>query len=211
MEILQMGAQYLGHKKCRFSVWAPLANEISLHLDSQKIPLKKQKNDVFSTVVHNVLPGALYYYSINGENTFPDPCSHYQPKDVFGPSAVVDHSSFAWRDSAWKGSTLEQMIIYELHIGTFTKQGTFSAAQAKIPYLKELGITAVEIMPIAQFPGKYNWGYDGVFPYAVESSYGTPENFRNFVQECHLNGIQVMLDVVYNHLGPEGNCIFWNL
>lgn len=152
------------------------------------------------------LSGATnYLYRLERELERPDPASHFQPEGVHGPSRVVVHNRFRWQDNNWKGIALSDMIIYEIHIGTFTREGTFTAAVPRLRDLIELGINAVEIMPVAQFPGKRNWGYDGTYPFAVQNSYGGPEGLKQLVNECHKQGIAVILDVVYNHLGPEGN------
>ncbi len=148
--------------------------------------------------------GARYKYLLDGE-VFPDPASRCQPEGVHGPSEVVDQAAFKWADSSWKGLRPEDMVIYELHPGTFTRQGGFAGVQEKLQYLVDLGINAVELMPVAQFPGSRNWGYDGVYPYAPQNTYGGPDGLKRLVDSCHKAGVAVILDVVYNHLGPEGN------
>ncbi len=150
------------------------------------------------------MPGTLYRYCLDDQTERPDPASRFQPQGVHGASEVVD-TNFAWSDSGWFGIPLERYVLYELHVGTFTPQGTFDAIIPRIHELRELGITAIELMPVAQFPGNRNWGYDGVYPYAVQNSYGGPAAFKRFVNACHQQGMAVVLDVVYNHLGPEGN------
>ena len=203
-----IGARYLGNKKCEFTVWAPLLENLSLSiitLQSQREKeLQRDEDGYFSAIIDDIPPGTKYLYSIAG-HLRPDPASYYQPEDVFGPSCVIDHAAFDWQDAHWKGIALKKMIIYELHIGTFTSEGTFEAAEKRLDDLVELGITAVEIMPVAQFSGNRNWGYDGVYPFAVQHSYGGPEGLKQFVDACHHRGLAVILDVVYNHLGPEGN------
>jgi maltooligosyltrehalose trehalohydrolase len=204
-----VGAHYLGNKKCEFIVWAPLLENLSLSIVSpsaREIELQRDEAGYFYTTIDDVPPGTKYFYRIAG-HLKPDPGSYDQPEDVFGPSGVVDHAAFDWRDSAWKGIALKNMIIYELHIGTFTPEGTFESAERQLDDLVSLGITAVEIMPVAQFPGGRNWGYDGVFPFAVQHSYGGPQGLKNFVDACHHRGLAVILDVVDNHLGPEGNVL----
>jgi maltooligosyltrehalose trehalohydrolase len=155
-------------------------------------------------VVDGVKPGDLYFYRLEGDKERPDPASRFQPQGVHGPSEVID-SRFAWEDSCWFGLPLEKYIVYELHVGTFTSEGTFDGVSHHLHRLKDLGISAVEIMPVAQFPGNRNWGYDGVYPFAVQNSYGGPTSLKRLVNACHKNDIAVILDVVYNHLGPEGN------
>jgi maltooligosyltrehalose trehalohydrolase len=158
----------------------------------------------YQAVLEQVRPGARYFYRLDGDKDRPDPASRYQPQGVHGPSQVVD-SSFPWEDRYWPGVPLQDYIIYELHVGTFTKNGTFDAIIPHLDQLKDLGITAVELMPVAQFPGERNWGYDGVGLFAAQDSYGGPDGLKRLVNACHQKGLAVVLDVVYNHLGPEGN------
>ena len=158
----------------------------------------------FQAVVDGVSAGALYRYRLDGKKERPDPASRYQPQGVHGPSQIVD-SRFDWKDSEWRGIPLEKYVFYELHVGTFTPEGTFDAIIPRLTILKDLGVTAIELMPVAQFPSDRNWGYDGVYPYAVQASYGGPLRLKRLVDACHQHGIAVALDVVYNHLGPEGN------
>lgn len=155
-------------------------------------------------IVDHVLPGVLYSILLDNGLLRPDPVSRWQPKGVHGPSAVVN-TDFNWTDDEWQGIELNDMILYELHIGTFTPAGNFAGIMSKLEYLQSLGITAIEIMPVAQFPGHHNWGYDGVFPFAIHHEYGTAEELKRLVNAAHQLGIAVILDVVYNHLGPEGN------
>ncbi len=204
------GAVYLGNNKCRFSVWAPEKNKVMLHIiapEAQKVEMKKDEQGYFSAEVETPA-GTKYLYIIdNAEKGLPDPASQYQPEGVHGVSEVVDHRSYQWNDNNWKVPAFEDLILYELHIGTFTEQGTFESAIEKLDLLTEIGINAIEIMPVAQFPGNRNWGYDGVYPYAVQNSYGGPGGLKKLVDACHQKGIAVFLDVVYNHQGPEGNYI----
>jgi maltooligosyltrehalose trehalohydrolase len=160
----------------------------------------------FCAVLEGVEAGSRYLYRLDREKERPDPASRFQPYGVHGPSMVVD-PAFSWSDRGWAGLRLADYIIYELHVGTFTPQGTFDAILPHLGRLADLGITALELMPVAQFPGSRNWGYDGVFPFAVQNSYGGPEGLRRLVERCHESGLAVVLDVVYNHLGPEGNCL----
>jgi maltooligosyltrehalose trehalohydrolase len=205
---MQLGSHYAGNGQCRFTVWAPLAKQVSLHLiapESKLLPMKKGEQGYFQAEVNGVTPGTTYFFQLNGQTDRPDPASQFQPEGVHGPSQVIDHSAYRWKQTDWKGIELKKWIIYELHIGTFTAEGTFRAAVSKLDYLRELGITAIEVMPVSQFPGDRNWGYDGVYPYSVQNSYGTPDDFKYFVDECHARSIAVALDIVYNHMGPEGN------
>jgi maltooligosyltrehalose trehalohydrolase len=149
--------------------------------------------------------GQRYAYQLDGGEDRPDPCSLWQPDGVFGPSAFVRTADFRWTDAGWKGVRREDLVFYELHVGTFTPQGTFEAVIGRLPELRELGVTAIEIMPVSQFPGGRNWGYDGVLPYAAQNTYGGPRGLARLVDACHAAGLAAFLDVVYNHFGPEGN------
>ncbi|MDX5421999.1 MAG: malto-oligosyltrehalose trehalohydrolase [Hymenobacteraceae bacterium] len=191
-----------------FTLWAPHAEQVEVVLHrplNQKIPLQREAFGYWTALAEDTRPGTRYTYLLDGETERPDPASRFQPDGVHEASAVVDLNGFKWTDQDWKGLPLEQLIIYELHVGTFTEEGTFEAVIEKLPELKELGVTAIEIMPVAQFPGSRNWGYDGVYPFATQNSYGGPQGLQNLVNACHEQEISVVLDVVYNHLGPEGN------
>jgi maltooligosyltrehalose trehalohydrolase len=188
-----------------FRLWAPKHNEVSLVLgDDDLIPMAHTGNGWHQIVCAEAGPGTLYKFALPDGSQVPDPASRYQPSDVHGPSEVVD-SPFPWTDDAWRGRPWEETIVYELHVGSFTAEGTFSAAIRRMDYLFELGVTAIEIMPVADFPGRWNWGYDGVLLFAPDSTYGRPEDLRALVDAAHARGIQVFLDVVYNHFGPDGN------
>lgn len=203
----RLGANYLGHQQTAFEVWAPKAGRIELHLtapEERSLALPRAGEGYFRQTFPGVAPGTRYFYRLNGDKDRPDPASRFQPEGVHGPSEVID-PRFDWQDQAWFGLPLRDYILYELHVGTFTPEGTFDAVIPHLPELKELGITALELMPVAQFPGARNWGYDGVYPFAVQNSYGGPPGLKRLVNACHLAGLAVVLDVVYNHLGPEGN------
>ncbi len=191
-----------------FILWAPLVNTIELVLPkkNKKHVLARDERGNWSIKLSNVSAGEQYLYRIDKDDSkvFPDPASRCQPEGVHGPSAIVD-KTFPWTDKQWKGIPLSDMVIYELHVGTFTEQGTFEGVISRLPYLKDLGINAIELMPLAQFPGDRNWGYDGVYPFAVQESYGGVQGLKNLVNEAHKQSIAIILDVVYNHLGPEGN------
>ena len=187
-----------------FCVWAPNCNQVDLHLDRRKPIPMEQDSYGYWRVEADAKPGTRYFYSLDKELMRADPASHHQPNDVHGPSEVVDHA-FPWKDKAWQCPELKDLIIYELHVGTFTKEGTFDGVRKQLKRLKEFGINAIELMPVNQFPGKRNWGYDGVFPFAVQHSYGGPRALKKLIDSCHREGIAVFLDVVYNHMGPEGN------
>ncbi|WP_166335805.1 malto-oligosyltrehalose trehalohydrolase [Sphingobacterium chungjuense] len=187
------------------SVWAPKAKIVQCQVEDQKtlITLDRKEYGYWETKTHAIKAGDRYQFVLDGE-AYPDPASYYQPEGVHGASQVVD-LSFNWTDGGYTVPAMKDLIIYELHIGTFTDTHDFQGTIDKIPYLKKLGINAIEIMPIAQFPGERNWGYDGVFPFAVQDSYGGPKAFQQLVDAAHAQDIAIVLDVVYNHFGPEGN------
>jgi maltooligosyltrehalose trehalohydrolase len=189
-----------------FRVWAPQARAVEVVFeDSQQQPLalKREASGYFSGATS--APVSLYKYRVDGTGPWPDPCSRFQPQGVHGPSLIVDPLAFKWSDAKWRGVRLAGQVIYEMHIGTFTPEGTFDAAIAKLPYLRELGITMLEVMPVAQCPGRWNWGYDGVQLFAPYHMYGDHDALKRFVDRAHALGLAVILDVVYNHLGPDGN------
>ena len=203
----------------RFEVWAPDASRVDVGIERSGVsadvevqPLARAVDavgelDTWSVVVHGVGHGDRYRFRLDGGDWLPDPVSRWQPDGVHGPSAVVDESSFDWHDDGWRGIDLADAILYELHVGTLTADGTFDAAIGHLARLADLGVTLIEIMPVAAFPGERNWGYDGVFPFAVQESYGGPAGLARFVDAAHAAGLGVVLDVVYNHLGPEGNVL----
>ncbi len=190
-----------------FRVWAPDHHTVHVAFEEKRSPvaLAAEGNGYFSGHVPDTAAGARYKFSLDGAEGYPDPASRYQPAGPHGFSEVVDPHTFGWKDSNWIGARLEGQVIYEMHIGTFTSAGTWRSAAEKLPYLKETGITLIEVMPVADFPGKFGWGYDGVLPYAPASIYGTPDDMRAFINQAHSLGLAVVLDVVYNHLGPDGN------
>jgi len=201
------GAFYKPDNTCTFCVWAPEKEQVTLHLitpDDRSMAMTKDAEGYFTITVENVPPGATYYYNIDDKD-LPDPASGWQPQDIFGPSAVVDHDAYQWQDLQWHGLPFKDLILYELHVGTFSPEGTFEGIIPYLDDLKETGINALELMPVCQFPGERNWGYDGVYQYAVHHSYGGPEGLKKLVDACHQRGMAVLLDVVYNHLGGEGN------
>lgn len=193
----------------RFSVWAPKAERASVVLydggKEREEPLDLAEPGVFETKVEGIGAGARYRFRLDGGDPLPDPVSRFQPEGVHGPSAVVDPDAFAWSDDGWHGLEMSDYLIYELHIGTFTEGGTFESAIERLASLRELGVTVIEIMPVAEFPGSRNWGYDGVDLYAPHHAYGGPGGLRKLVDAAHALGLGVVLDVVYNHVGPEGN------
>ena len=193
----------------RFVVWAPRAHELSVRVHTGSAagdhPLTRDERGVFSGTIAGVRAGDDYACCVDGGPERPDPASRWQPYGVHGASRVVDPDAFEWGDHAWKGIEMADYVIYELHVGTFTPEGTFDAVIPRLAALRELGINAIELMPVAQFPGARNWGYDGVELYAPQNSYGGPEALRRLVNAAHAEGLAVVLDVVYNHVGPEGN------
>jgi maltooligosyltrehalose trehalohydrolase len=202
-----LGATYLGDSQCHFQVWAPSAQEVEVHIiapGEETARLARDQWGYHQATLNGVGPGTLYYYRLDGNLERPDPASRHQPQGVHGPSEVID-PGFPWEDRHWHGIPLREYVIYELHVGTFTTEGTFEAIIPHLDELKELGVTAVELMPVAQFPGERNWGYDAVGLFAVQYSYGGPQGLKALVNACHQKGLAVVLDVVYNHLGPEGN------
>jgi maltooligosyltrehalose trehalohydrolase len=204
---LELGAT-VSPKGVRFKVWAPNPSSLSLKVagDSKEFSMTPEGNGFFSTFVKGLAPGVKYSYLLNGDRPRPDPVSRFQPEGVHGPSEVIDSNLFQWEDQDWKGTSLEEMILYEIHTGVFTPEGTFEGIIPFLDYLKhDLGVTAIELMPVAQFSGERNWGYDGVYLYAPQNSYGGPDGLKRLVNACHRKGLAVVLDVVYNHLGPEGN------
>jgi maltooligosyltrehalose trehalohydrolase len=189
-----------------FEVWAPRAGTIEVKVGKERFALAKKERGWWCGEVATAGHGTDYGFVIDGlEPALPDPRTQWQPNGVHGESRVVDHALFAWSDSGWQAPPLSSALIYELHIGTFTPEGTLQAAESHLGYLKDLGVTHVELMPIANFPGKRGWGYDGVDLYAPFNVYGEPDDLKRFVNECHGKGLAVLLDVVYNHLGPVGN------
>ncbi|MBO0858073.1 MAG: malto-oligosyltrehalose trehalohydrolase [Chloracidobacterium sp.] len=205
---MKIGARYAGGGGCEFVVWAPQAREIAVKIDSPgvgMIPMDRDEWGYWRAQAEEILPGAQYLYRINNDEERPDPASHFQPLGVHGPSGVVAHGEFAWSDHAWTGVPQERLVIYELHTGVFTPEGTFEAIIPRLAELHALGVTAIELMPVAEFPGERNWGYDGVYPFSAHHAYGGPTGLKRLVNACHESGLAVILDVVYNHLGPEGN------
>jgi maltooligosyltrehalose trehalohydrolase len=192
---------------CQFRVWAPNAQRVEVRVldpEERLLPMNRDAVGYWLAEAGDVAPGTRYFYRLDAGQDRPDPASRHQPEGVHGPSKVVG-AGFGWTDDAWRGIPLQKYIIYELQIGTFTAEGTFDGAIARLPDLVDLGVTAIEIMPVAQFPGERNWGYDGVLPFAVQDSYGGPDGLKRLVDAAHAAGLAVILDVVYNHLGPEGN------
>ncbi len=204
---MPFGAEVQPDGQVRFRLWAPSHDSIGVQLDEAAVPLPMRLvgNGWHELVTDRARAGTHYRFILPDGTSVPDPASRYQPEDVHGPSEVIDPAGYAWQDEDWRGRRWEEAVIYEMHIGAFTPEGTFRAAIDKLDHLVALGATAIEIMPIADFPGRRNWGYDGALPNAPDSSYGRPEDLKALVEAAHQRGLMVLLDVVYNHFGPEGN------
>jgi maltooligosyltrehalose trehalohydrolase len=206
---MPFGAQCRDDGSVAFRLWAPAAGKVELCLGdvttAHRMQLGQRDGGWFELVTDAVKSGTQYRFCIDDAQKVPDPASRFQPRDVHGPSEVIDPNAFFWHDHAWNGRRWEEAVIYEMHVGTFTASGTFAGARDRLDYLADLGITALELMPVSDFPGQRNWGYDGVYPFAPDSSYGRPEDLKELVQSAHSRGIMVLLDVVYNHFGPEGD------
>jgi maltooligosyltrehalose trehalohydrolase len=190
-----------------FRVWAPERMRVELVVEAPRPSthaLARGAAGLFEAFVPGLGPGALYRYRLDGQGPFPDPASRFQPQGVHGPSEVIDPGAFAWTDGAWRGIGLEELVVYELHIGAFSEAGTFLGVEEKLDHLAGLGVTALELMPVADFPGRWNWGYDGAALFAPARCYGRPEALRRLVDRAHAKGLAVLLDVVYNHFGPDG-------
>lgn len=203
-----IGANYIGEGRCLFTVWAPDHQNVTLHIvepEDRLVPIQAAGYGYFGLELESVYPGTRYFFRLENGSDYPDPASYCQPDGVHGPSEVIDHNQYNWRDQTWRGLPFRELIFYQLHVGTFTPEGTFDAIIPRLKDLADLGINAIQLLPISQFPGDRNWGYDGVYMYSVQSSYGGPEGLKRLVDVCHSQGIAVFLDVVYNHVGPEGN------
>ena len=207
---MPVGAEALPGGGVHFRVWAPRRRRVEVVLESgpgagTAVALNAERDGYFSGKAEQARAGTRYRIRLQNEGPFPDPASRWQPEGPHGPSEVVDPEAFEWSDGEWTGVGLPGQVIYELHVGTFTPEGTWEAAARELPWLAKLGVTLVEVMPVAEFPGRFGWGYDGVDIFAPSHLYGTPDDFRAFVDTAHGLGLGVVLDVVYNHLGPDGN------
>jgi malto-oligosyltrehalose trehalohydrolase len=202
---MPFGAEPVPGGGVRFRLWAPAANTVDLVFDNRSKPMEKAADGWFQLIEPSARAGTLYRYRINGGQLVPDPASRFQPQDAEGPSEVIDAGAFAWDDLDWKGRPWEEAVIYELHVGSFTPGGNYGSIIPKLQHLKDVGITAIELMPLADFAGRRNWGYDGVLLFAPDSTYGRPDDLKALVQAAHKAGLMILLDVVYNHFGPKGN------
>jgi malto-oligosyltrehalose trehalohydrolase len=203
--VMPFGAEIEPDGTARFRLWAPSAARVSVVIEPGETLAMRQMPLGWWEATARAAAGARYRFRIDDGLVVPDPASRFQPDDVSGPSELIDPLAHRWTDAGWRGRPWEEAVLYELHIGSFTEDGTFAAAAAKLDALAETGITAIEIMPVADFPGRRNWGYDGVLPYAPDSTYGSPSDFKRLIEAAHERGIMVLLDVVYNHFGPDGN------
>src|ERR1700704_4962738 len=204
----RLGATPVSNGTWEFVLWAPRSRRASLHVlgtNQRILEMEPEERGYHHLTVDGLEPGAPYLYQLDDSRQLPDPASRFQPQGVHGPSHLVDVTRFKWTDPTWTGISLESSVFYELHVGTYTPEGSFEALIPRLAELASLGITTLELMPIAQFPGSRNWGYDGVFPFAPQNTYGGPEGLHRLVNAAHSQGLAVALDVVYNHLGPEGN------
>lgn len=204
---MPFGAQVQPDGSVRFALWAPTADSVSLWLEDSHalLPMRKRNDGWFEWSTAQAQPGTRYRFELADGLRVPDPASRFQPDDAHGPSEVIDPTVHHWTDAAWTGRPWHETVLYELHVGTFTAAGTFRAAIDRLDDLVKLGVTAIELMPVSDFPGTRNWGYDGVLPFAPDSSYGRPEDLKALVETAHAKGLMVFLDVVYNHFGPDGN------
>ena len=189
----------------RFCVWAPSARTVEIESDGRLASTQRLADGWYEHHAREAGAGTQYRYRIDGELFIPDPASRFNPDDVHGASVVVDPRAFAWTDFEWRGRPWHEAVVYELHVGTFSPEGTFRGVESRLDYLADLGVTAIELMPLADFPGKRNWGYDGVLPFAPDATYGTPDDLRSLIDAAHARNLMVLVDVVYNHFGPEGN------
>lgn len=203
------GAEPQADGQVRFRLWAPAARQVELCLEDDGEALVAMEADGddgwYQLVTARAGHGSRYRFRIDHGLRVPDPASRYQPEDVHGPSVVIDPSQWSWRDGDWRGRPWAQAVLYELHVGSFTARGDFDGVRGRLDQLAELGVTAIELMPVADFPGARNWGYDGVLPFAPDSRYGRPEDLKALVDAAHARGLMVFMDVVYNHFGPDGN------
>jgi malto-oligosyltrehalose trehalohydrolase len=202
---MPFGAALRDDGATRFRLWAPGARRVDLALARAEVAMTPRDDGWYETAAPGAPAGTRYAFRIDGGIAVPDPASRFNPGDVHAPSMVVDPLAFEWGDAGWRGRPWEEAVVYELHVGTFTPAGTFAAAIERLDDLADVGVTALELMPVADFPGRRNWGYDGVLPFAPDASYGTPEDLKRLVAAAHARGLMMLLDVVYNHFGPEGN------
>ena len=202
-----LGVTFPKKDQAEVLVWAPTPEHVAIKINDhpETIPLNREDFGYWHLKTSQIHPGDHYMFVFNGDKEHPDPASLSQPQGIQGPSQAIDTDAFYWEDRGWVNPSLESYLLYEIHVGTFTPEGTFAALESKLDYLKALGVTAIQLMPVAQFSDSRNWGYDGVFTYAAQNSYGGASKLHHLINTCHFKGIAVVLDVVYNHFGPEGN------
>ncbi len=202
---MPFGAELQPDGAVRFRLWAPSAQRVAVDVDGVSLPLAAQGEGWFELATDRAGPGSCYEFVIDGAQRVPDPASRHQPRDVHGPSRVIDPLEWEWQDDQWRGRPWAETVLYEVHVGTFTPEGGYAGVIDRLDYLAGMGVTALELMPVADFPGRRNWGYDGVFLFAPDTAYGHPHDLKRLVDCAHAKGLMVFLDVVYNHFGPEGN------
>ena len=206
---LPIGAEYRGARGTHFRVWAPAARRVEVVFEGGPAPiaLQPEPGGYHAALVAGAKPGTRYRFRLDGGDAFPDPASRWQPEGPHGPSEVVAPDTYEWKDAGWRGVGAKGQVLYEMHVGTFTPEGTYAAAEKHLPFLKDVGITVIEMMPVNEFNGPFGWGYDGVNLFAPTRLYGTPDDLRHFIDRAHALGLGVILDVVYNHFGPSGNYV----
>ena len=206
---LPVGAEPQPGGGVHFRIWAPRVREIAVEIEGARpMPLEAEAAGYYSGLVAEARPGMRYGFRTDTlDKLLPDPVSRFQPEGPHGPSEIIDPGTFRWTDQGWRGRKREDLVVYEMHVGSFTQEGSWEAASRELPELAALGVTCVELMPVADFPGRFGWGYDGVDLFAPTRLYGRPDDFRRFVDCAHAHGIAVILDVVYNHFGPDGNYV----
>jgi malto-oligosyltrehalose trehalohydrolase len=209
MHEMPFGAECRRDGTVRFRLWAPKAASVAVRLSEleRDFPMSGLHDGWFELVTE-ARPGTQYQFKIDNQHSVPDPASRFQTSTVHGATEIIDPLAYEWRDNEWHGRPWEEAVIYELHVGTFSREGTFAGAEAKLDYLSDLGITAIELMPLSSFPGERNWGYDGVLPYAPARCYGRPEDLKHLINAAHGKNLMMLLDVVYNHFGPDGNSLW---
>jgi malto-oligosyltrehalose trehalohydrolase len=204
---MPFGAEVLADGRVRFQLWAPSQTAVALVVEDEErvLPMTPLEDGFFALITDTARPGSRYRFQLEDGFRVPDPASRWQPDDVHGPSLVVDPRAYVWRHAAWRGRPWQEAVLYELHVGAFTEEGTFDGVRRKLGHLATLGVTAIELMPLAEFSGTRNWGYDGVMQFAPDAAYGSPDDLKRLIDEAHGRGLMMFLDVVYNHFGPEGN------
>ncbi|HBG50693.1 MAG TPA: 4-alpha-glucanotransferase, partial [Gammaproteobacteria bacterium] len=206
---MPFGPLRLDDGRIRFRLWAPAQRAPKLQISDDRaeyvLPMDPCGDGWFECVTNRARTGQTYCFRLDSGLAVPDPASRFQPRDAHGPSELIDPHAYRWRHEDWRGRPWREAVIYELHVGSFSPEGTYQGVIKRLDHLVELGITAIELMPVADFPGRRNWGYDGVLPFAPDSAYGRPEDLKALIDAAHAHGLMLFLDVVYNHFGPDGN------